>query len=95
MSKNKNVTLDKLADMMEVGFEHVLGRINSVESNMATKEQLGKLEKRVDNIEKTMVTKAEMNRRFDGLEDRVLASHQKRIEKLEAEVKELRGMFAT
>jgi len=36
----------------------------------------------------------EMNRRFDGLEDRVLASHQKRIEKLEAEVKELREMFA-
>ena len=36
----------------------------------------------------------EMNRRFDWLEDRVLASHQKRIEKLEAEVKELREMFA-
>jgi len=36
-----------------------------------------------------------MNRRFDGLEDRVLASHQKRIEKLEAEAKELREMFAT
>lgn len=75
MSKNKNITLDKLADMMEVGFEHLSGRI--------------------DNIEDKMVTKAEMNRRFDGLEDRVLASHQKRIEKLEAEVKELREMFAT
>ena len=48
------------------------------------------MDKRLDGI----VTKAEMNRRFDGLEDRVLASHQKRIEKLEAEVKELRGMFA-
>ena len=74
MSKNKNITLDKLADMMESGFEHLSGRI--------------------DDVENKMVTKAEMNRRFDGLEDRVLASHQKRIEKLEAEVKELRAMFA-
>ena len=49
------------------------------------------VDKRLENL----VTKAEMNRRFDGLEDRVLASHQKRIEKLEQEVKELREMFAT
>ena len=56
------------------------------------------VDKRFEQVDKRldgMVTKAEMNRRFDGLEDRVLASHQKRIEKLEAEVKELREMFAT
>jgi predicted nuclease with TOPRIM domain len=92
MSKNKNITLDKLADMMESGFEHLSGRIDAVEG-------------KVNDVEKSMVTKTEMNkrfdglrgemnRRFDGLEDRVLASHQKRIEKLEAEVKELRAMFA-
>jgi len=55
------------------------------------------VDKRFEQIDKRldgMVTKAEMNRRFDGLEDRVLASHQKRIEKLEAEVKELCEMFA-
>ncbi len=55
------------------------------------------VDKRFEQVDKrldVMVTKAEMNRRFDGLEDRVLASHQKRIEKLEAEVKELRAMFA-
>lgn len=35
-----------------------------------------------------------LNERFDKLENKVLASHQKRIEKLEAEVKDLREMFA-
>ena len=36
----------------------------------------------------------EVNKRFDKIENLVLVSHQKRIEKLEAEVKELREMFA-
>lgn len=85
MSKNKNITLDKLADMMESGFEHLSGRIDTVEGKVSG------IDKRLDG----MVTKAEMNRRFDGLEDRVLVSHQKRIEKLESEVKELRAMFAS
>ena len=55
------------------------------------------VDKRFEQVDKrfdVVVTKAEMNRRFDGLEDRILASHQKRIEKPEAEVKELREMFA-
>jgi predicted nucleic acid-binding Zn-ribbon protein len=103
MSKNKDITLDKLADMMESGFEHVLDRVNSTDKKMGSMEnkmvsmenKMVGMESKIDSIEKSMVTKAEMNRRFDGLEDRVLVSHQKRIEKLEAEVKELREMFAT
>lgn len=86
MSKNKNITNEKLADMMESGFEHILNKLEKT----ATKAELSDVSKRLDS----MVTKAEMNRRFDGLEDRVLASHQKRIEKLEAEIKELREVVA-
>ena len=77
----KNITIDDLASMVQNGFTEV-------------KEDMNKRFEQVDKRFDSMVTKAEMNRRFDGLEDRVLASHQKRIEKLEAEVKELRGMFA-
>lgn len=91
----KNVTVDDLAVMVQKGF-------NDITTKMATKTELSALHnemnKRFEQVDKRldgMVTKAEMNRRFDGLEDRVLASHQKRIEKLEAEVKELREMFAT
>lgn len=76
----KNITIDDLASMVQSGF-------NEAKENM--NKRFEQVDKRLD----TMVTKAEMNRRFDGLEDRVLASHQKRIEKLEAEVKELRAMF--
>lgn len=36
----------------------------------------------------------EMNKRFDRIENLILADHKKRIEKLETEVKELREMFA-
>jgi len=80
--KKKNITIDDLAIMVQKGFTQVDKRFERVD-------------KRLDSIEGGMVTKAEMNRRFDGLEDRVLSSHQRRIEKLEAEVKELREMFAT
>jgi hypothetical protein len=54
---------------------------NDVTTKMATKTELSVLHN-------------EMNKRFDKIENLVLASHQKRIEKLEAEVKELREMFA-
>jgi hypothetical protein len=99
MSKNKNITLDKLADMMESGFEHISGRIDGVEkridgveNKMATKTEVSGLRAEMNNRADGL--RGEMNRRFDGLEDRVLASHQKRIEKLEAEVKELREISA-
>ncbi|MGD0577059.1 MAG: hypothetical protein ABSA74_03230 [Candidatus Staskawiczbacteria bacterium] len=79
----KDITINDLAVMVQKGF-----------AETATKAELKSMKAEIDKRLDSMVTKAEMNRRFDGLEDRVLASHQKRIEKLEAEVKELRAMFA-
>ena len=88
----KNVTIDDLAVMVQRGFDEITG-------DMATKSEMNKrfeqVDKLLDGIESKMVTKAEMNRRFDGLEDRVLAGHQKRIEKLEAEIKDLRKLCST
>ena len=86
----KNITIDDLAVMVQKGFNAVDKRFDG----MATKTELSALHNEMNKRFDGVVTKAEMNRRFDGLEDRVLASHQKRIEKLEAEVKELRGMLA-
>ena len=79
--KDIDERFDKFAIIVQKGFISVDKRFEQVD-------------KRLNKIEDSMTTKAEMNRRFDGLEERVLASHQKRIEKLEAEVKELREMFA-
>ena len=45
--KNKNITLDTLADMMEAGFEHVLSGLEKT----ATKEQLEKLNSRMVKVE--------------------------------------------
>ncbi len=78
----KNISIDDLASMVQNGFTEA-------------KEDMNKRFEQVNKRFDAIVTKAEMNRRFDGLEDRVLASHQKRIEKLEAEVKELREILAT
>jgi len=85
----KNITIDELAVMVQKGFVDTATKNDIKDIN----KRFEQVDKRLDGIESTMVTKTEMNRRFDGLEDRVLASHQKRIEKLEAEVKELRQMF--
>ena len=87
----KNITIDDLAVMVQKGFDGVDKKFEQVDKRF---EQVDKRFEQVDKRLDTMVTKAEMNRRFDGLEDRVLASHQKRIEKLEAEVKDLRELFA-
>jgi predicted nuclease with TOPRIM domain len=99
--KNVDDRFDKFAVMVQKGFSEMATksemnkRFEQVDKRFEqVDKRLGNIEGRVSNIEGGMATKAEMNRRFDGLEDRVLASHQKRIEKLEAEVKELRGMFA-
>ena len=81
----KNVTIDDLASMVQNGFTEAKEDMN---------KRFDAVDKRFVGIESTMVTKAEINRRFDGLENSVLTSRQKRIEKLRAEVKELRGMLA-
>ncbi|MBI1984548.1 MAG: hypothetical protein HYS60_00340 [Candidatus Wildermuthbacteria bacterium] len=54
-----------------------------------------------DEVEKDMAKRNEVNHRFDIVESRlerieklVLADHKRRIEKLEDEVKELRGLLA-
>jgi prefoldin subunit 5 len=99
----KNITIDELAIMVQKGFDETHREMRDGFKTVDKRfEQVDKrfeqVDKRFEQVDKRldgMVTKAEMNRRFDGLEDRVLASHQKRIEKLEAEVKELREMFAT
>jgi len=93
--KDIDERFDKFAIIVQKGFISVDKRFEQVDKRF---EQVDKrfeqVDKRLNKIEDSMTTKAEMNRRFDGLEERVLASHQKRIEKLEAEVKELREMFA-
>ena len=106
----KNLTINDLADLMQKGFAKAEKDTDKKIDDLAIMVQKGFTEakedinKRFEQVDKCfdgidnrldgMVTKAEMNRRFDGLEDRVLASHQKRIEKLEAEVKELREIIA-
>ena len=52
--------------------------------DVATKSDIKNIDKRFDAMDK----------RFDKIENVVLASHQKRIEKLEAEIKDLRELFA-
>ena len=103
----KNITIDNLADLMQKGFAKAEKDTDKKVDDLAVMVQKGfnevdkhfeQVDKRFNGIDKRldgMVTKAEMNRRFDGLEDRVLASHQKRIERLEAEAKELRQILAT
>ena len=51
----------------------------------------GEVDKSFEHVDKRF---DQVDKRFDKIENLVLASHQKRIEKLEAEVKELREMFA-
>lgn len=53
-------------------------------ADTATKSDIKVLTGRFDKVDK----------RFDKIENLILENHRKRIEKIEAEVKELREMFA-
>lgn len=88
----KNITIDDLANLMQKGFAKVGKDTDKKIDDLAVMVQKGFAE---------TATKADMDlrfkevdKRFDKIENLVLASHQKRIEKLESEVKELRELFA-
>ena len=52
-------------------------------------------DKRFDQVDKRFESMQNyMDKRFDKIENLILANHQKRIEKIEAEIKELRELFA-
>lgn len=69
-----------------------MAKKNVTIDDLAVMVQKGFAETATKNELKSM--RVEINNRFDKIENLVLASHQKRIEKLEAEVKELREIFA-
>ena len=48
------------------------------------KEQFGQVNERFDSVDK----------RFDKIENLILENHKRRIEKMEAEIKELKELFA-
>ena len=60
------------------------------------------VQKGFNDVTSKMTTKVEMkaefdavNKRFDKIEKLILTDHKKRIEKLEDEIKEIKGLFAT
>ncbi len=73
--KHQSITNEKLADMIKVGFEHVLSKLEKT----ATKEQLksteSNLETKIENLNSRMV-KVEI--RLDNLEEEVsiIRKHQ-------------------
>ncbi|MBU4275039.1 hypothetical protein KKE19_04490 [Patescibacteria group bacterium] len=71
--KKKNITIDDLAIMVQKGFDKT-----------STKEQVEKLEYRIDKVEKSL----------EVIQNLIIEGHRKRIERLETEVKELKGLFA-
>ena len=77
MAKNKNVTIDDLAVMVQRGFNETAKSFNETAKKSDMDFRFNEVDKRLDKIEKL-----------------ILADHKKRIEHLEAEVKELRELFA-
>lgn len=89
--KKKNVTIEDLAVMVQKGF---LETAKKSEVNRRFEE----IEDRFDDVKARFEG---VNRRFDAIDDRLdriekilLADHKKRIEKLEADIKDLRGLLS-
>ena len=67
-TKNKKMTIDKLAVMVAKGFDSIDNKFESIEKRMATKEDIKNLEKRlekkIDNVENKLEG---TNKRIDDL----------------------------
>ena len=79
--KNKNVTIDDLARMVQKGFEET-----------AKKDEMNT---KFEAITKEMRSGFQQNdRRFDKIESLMLVEHRARIERLEKKVERLEGLLA-
>ena len=78
MIKNKKVTIEDLAVMVNCGFNGVDKRFDGVDKRFnIVDKRFDKVEDRLDRIEKLLIT-----------------DHRRRIEKLESEVRELKNLLA-
>ena len=77
----EKITIDELAVMVQKGFSDIEERFDEMGKQMATKEELRAIE-------------ARMNKRFDKLEGLPPGNHERRITKLESDVKEVKEALA-
>ena len=68
-NKEKKITLDTLASMMEEGFNHVLSEIATIENTIATKEQVQQIDDRLKNVEEKIESISDLRPRVKTLED--------------------------
>jgi len=82
MKKDKKITIEDLARMVQKGFSETGGEINGVKEDVAeVKNEMRRSFKAVDE-------------RFDKIEKLILADHKRRIERLEDEMKDLKNLLA-
>ena len=91
MSK-KETTIDDLAIMVKHGFDSVDKRFDGVD------KRFDGVDKRFDEIDKEFVG---VRKKFENIETRLnriekslIANHERRIEKLEDEIVDIRGLLA-
>ena len=102
--ENQNVTIEDLARMIKQGFDETAKkqemdeRFNAVDEKFnAVDEKFDVIDKRFNAVEERFDT---IDVRFDIVEGRLeriegllLGDHRRRIEKLEYEIKELKGLL--
>ena len=77
----KQVTTEQLATMVKRGFDEVTGRLGDVTDKMAKKTDTDRQFREVTD-------------RLDRIEKLTIADHKRRIERLEADVRYLKDVFA-
>jgi archaellum component FlaC len=79
--KNKNTTIEDLAVMVKRGFDETAQGMN---------ERFDGVDQRFDIVDNRL---GAIEGRLDKIEKLILADHKRRIEKLEDEVKDLKGLL--
>jgi len=80
----KNVTIDELAVMVKRGFDETAKKADMDFRFDQVDKRFEQMEKRFNRVDE----------RFDKIEKLILKDHKRRIEKLEDELKEVKGTLA-
>jgi len=82
--KDKNITIEDLAGMIKRGFDETATKTEMNQRFEEIDERFDKVDKRFDKIDD----------RLEKIEKLILADHKRRIEKLENQMQEMRGLLA-
>lgn len=91
LMEQESITIEGLARMIQKGFNETAKKQEVDRQFAMVDERFTKIDQRFNGVDEQF---AGVNRRLDKIENLLIVDHRKRIEQLEIDIKELKGLLA-